>query len=390
VINTTLVKEGRPLPPVLEQSDEIGHLDLVFHEMAAALDEALRKERAVTQNVMDVICSLSDDFRIIQINPAATHTWGYELSEMQGRSLQDFVVQEDIERMVRVLGQLKSGEISAANLETRILCKNAEQRWMLWSIQWSVREATFYCVAHDINELKALEQLKQDFVNMITHDLKTPLMATQAFLDTLAIGAYGAISDSAVEKVRTVKGSLKRTANLIQQLLETERIRSGHLDLEFSKALVGSIIDSSIGMVEALAQEQGLKFICEGDRDLVITADKDRLVQVVQNLLSNAIKFSPPGSEIKLSWQVIPNKFLEVQVTDLGPGIDEKYKNSIFDRFQQAAQPNSTQLKGTGLGLAICKAIIEQHGGSIDFFNRPNQGTTFRFRLPLSPEHAHG
>jgi signal transduction histidine kinase len=294
----------------------------------------------------------------------------------------EFIVSEDLKKVRPILDQLTTGRLSNAQVEARLSCKNGTEKWMLWSIQWSKLEDSFYCVVHDINESKKIEQLKQDFANMITHDLKTPLMSTQAFLDILTAGAYGPLSENGIINVRRAKGSLSRLVDLLTQLLEIEKLSSGHVELQFSKVSVRSIVDTAIAMVESLAHEQKVDFLIEGDENVVLIADKDRIVQVMQNLLSNAIKFSPPNGKIAVAWSC-DQSVLQVQVMDQGPGVEKEYQDIIFEHFRQAPQPEKTKFRSSGLGLAICKAIVEEHKGSIGFLRNEGRGSTFWFRLPL-------
>jgi signal transduction histidine kinase len=133
--------------------------------------------------------------------------------------------------------------------------------------------------------------------------------------------------------------------------------------------------------VKTLADKEDIT-ITVSDVNTIVTADGDRLVQVIVNLLSNAIKFSPRGGKIAVD-VLTQEEWLEVRVVDEGRGIPEKYKALIFEKFQQVTSSDWRQKGGTGLGLAISKAIIDQLNGSIGVESEEGKGSTFWFRLPL-------
>lgn len=224
------------------------------------------------------------------------------------------------------------------------------------------------------------EQRKQEFVSIVSHDLKTPLTSLQMFLSMLGEGFYGELNEKGKQNVEACERSTDRLLNLIRDLLDIERLSAGKMDLEIKPVSISDVINRSVEAVEHFAQEQGVK-LAVPENDAQALGDSDRLVQVLVNLLSNSIKFSPPGGQVEVTVKQ-SDGFVEVRVIDQGRGVPEHMREAIFERFKQVDIKDAKEKKGTGLGLPICKAIVEQHNGSIGVESEDGKGSTFWFRLP--------
>lgn len=379
--NAQLLAEHQPLRRPVDGNDEIAQLDTMFHKMAITLEVASQRERAIIDNAKDVICSLTEDAVFKQMSPAAKQNWGFEPVELVTRPFSEFVVEEDRERLQRVLTEAKQQKETAMSIDVRMVRNDLSEGWMLWSIYWSPPDESYYCVAHDISDRKELDQMKADFVNMVSHDLRTPLTGMRAFLDSLSAGVYGELNKKGGQAAIRIQSSLTRLVNLVNDLLDVERMEAGRMEMRFGTYSLKHLIDASLDMVRAFADEQKVTVEVGEIVDADVLADLDRMVQVLQNLLANAIKFSPKGEVVTISSSLEPG-FVKVNVTDRGAGIAESDIAQIFDRFRQVA-PSKTGVKGgTGLGLAICKAILEQHNGTVGVESQVGKGSTFWFRIP--------
>lgn len=385
VDNTGRLARREPLNAPLDGSDEIAHLDRVFNEMAAALAAAARKERAIINNAVDVICSIYATGKFTAVNPASKAVLGYEPSELIGTSLVDIVVDEDVPRTLQAVEQSMNGE--TMSFENRIVKKDGNIVDVLWSVHWSADENSLFCVAHDITERKQIERMKREFVAMVSHDLRTPLTSIQGFLSLVSVGVYGELNESGQENCTIAEGNISRLIALINDLLDIEKMESGKLELTISGVTAQSIFERTHQAVVGFAEQQGIEveFV---NTDLELEADGDRLVQVLINLVSNAIKFSPKGSKVTMSSSSLDRGHtVEFRVVDRGRGIPEGFRDSIFDRFQQVEAADAKKKGGSGLGLAICKAIVERHGGTIGVESTEGAGSTFWFRIPADSDH---
>jgi signal transduction histidine kinase len=235
---------------------------------------------------------------------------------------------------------------------------------------------------HDMaRSLAELEQIKKDFVAMITHDLRTPMTSTMGFLELLGDGVYGPIPDKARDGANLAFRNVRRMIALINDLLDVEKLESGKWELSPESITLEPVVTRSVESVSVFAEQHKVKIAVE-PIDSTVYADGNRLVQVLVNLITNAVKFSPVDSSVTISART-KGDLVELRITDQGCGIPPQYRESIFDRFRQVRATDATQKGGTGLGLAICKAIVEQHGGSIGVESEEGKGSTFWFTVPV-------
>ena len=374
---------GQPLSRPLFVEDEIGELDLAFHKMAVALGEAVRKERAVVEQARDVICSIDADGKFIDVNPAAKESWLYELDYLIGRRVIDILAETDRADFNKAFSSSVS-DGGAATIETKILRKDGTSLDVLWSMSWSAAEKALFCVVLDNSERKEVERLKQSFVQMVTHDLRSPLTSMLGTLHILQETKDEPLEEGARSKVQRMERVTERLLKLVNDLLEVESMGQGKEKLRLRETSTGFIHEQAMAAVESLAQERKIKF--KEDVEIFdLTVDGDRIVQVIVNLLSNAIKFSPESQEIKLVIRKrVDNAYFSVE--DKGPGIPLEFQSDIFEPFKQVKEKGKRKKseEGTGLGLAIARAIVEAHDGAIGLESEAGQGARFWFNVPLT------
>jgi len=241
-------------------------------------------------------------------------------------------------------------------------------------------------VFHDMaDEIERVAKHKQELISMVSHDLRSPLMSVQVSLELIQSGALGERQARMDKEVNVASRNVKRLIELINDLLDIEKMEAGRLDMHITRQEILPIIDSAIDSVGSAAEKKGI-FIQRPLFDVVVDCDKQRLVQVLVNLLSNSIKFSPENGEIGIEVEDGADE-VKIKVRDDGPGIDAVARDKIFERFQQAenkGDKNETDRakKGTGLGLAICKAIVAGHDGRIGVDSELGKGSVFWFTLP--------
>lgn len=241
----------------------------------------------------------------------------------------------------------------------------------------------FHKMAQDLRDT---EQRKQEFVAMITHDLRTPLTSMRTLSTTLAEGAADRKDEDDCQRIRVVQRNLDRMINLVNDLLSMDKIEAGLLTLDISLVHFHDVLESSLESIRHLAEQRELA-ISADNFDVQAEIDQKRIGQVLVNLLSNAIKYSRHGSTVTIDAKS-DGTWLTVRVTDEGRGIPKEHIDKIFDRFKQVDKSDSTLQGGSGLGLAISKALIELHRGTIGVDSSPGKGSTFWFRLPLRQPRA--
>jgi signal transduction histidine kinase len=204
----------------------------------------------------------------------------------------------------------------------------------------------------------------------------------QGLLTLLGAGAYGELSKAAQAKVETAESDITRLVALTNDLLDTERLASGKLEITFAKAKVGETIHEAVESARTFADQHKVSLNVQADNDQVAEFDKQRIVQVLVNLITNAIKYSPQDSAVTIT-SGCDQKWLTISIIDKGRGVPVEYQESIFEKFQQVTESDAKEKGGKGLGLAICKSIIEQHKGTIGVDSENGSGSTFWIRIPL-------
>ncbi|HEY9787309.1 MAG TPA: ATP-binding protein [Candidatus Obscuribacterales bacterium] len=377
--NSVRLASRRELLPRISGTDEITDLDLSFHWMAEQLAELQRKERAMIDNATDVICSIKDDGHFINVNPAAKTVWGYDPEDLVGQRLLSIVRESDKERTLACLKEAIEHKMPLA-CENGIKRKDGTIVEVLWSGGWSDNDRALFCVAHDITERKRIEQLKRDFVAMVSHDLRTPLTNVQCFLEMIGDGMLDDSAELMKRKASHSKADVARLIGLINNLLDIEKLDAGKMELLLDRASVKSIVERSIYSIQSLAEQKSIQLRTDAP-ETEIRADEEKIVQVLVNLLSNAVKFSPE-SEVVLVHAFEDTTYVEFRVIDHGRGIRAEDCAKIFDRFEQVELSDSRMKGGSGLGLALCKSIVEAHGGIIGVNSTEGKGSTFWFRIP--------
>jgi signal transduction histidine kinase len=233
------------------------------------------------------------------------------------------------------------------------------------------------------DSVESANRMKREFMAMITHDIRTPLASMQGLMNLISRGVYGdQLSSKSKDSLDAVDHEFQRLIKMINDLLEVEQLESGKLQLNFEEVPMAYILEQAYQAVRGMAAQKKI-IVNIADSDAEVFADGDRMVRVLVNLLANAIRFSPENSKIDIT--ETPNgDWLEIRVSDQGPGIEAEYHNQIFDRFKQAGKSTGAKKSGAGLGLAICKDIVEAHGGSIGVESAVGKGTVFWFKIPRS------
>ncbi len=232
----------------------------------------------------------------------------------------------------------------------------------------------------DVTERHEIERFKNEFLGVVSHELRNPLTAIRGSLKMMMVGALGPQTEQAQKAITIAERSATRLIGLVNDLLDAEKLEAGKLDMQFELRPLYPILEMSVESVKAFADDHNV-IVQYAQTPSQVYADDHRIVQVMINLLSNAIKYSPKGSTVRIDINS-GSDMDEVRITDQGRGIPASHVNSLFQRFKQVERTDATAKGGTGLGLVICKAIIEQHMGTIGVESELGHGSTFWFKLP--------
>ena len=223
-------------------------------------------------------------------------------------------------------------------------------------------------------------RMRQEFVNMLTHDLRSPLTAILGTLEILEAGRAGTLDEHGERLVKLADRNGDRMMRLINDLLDVEKMSSGMLVMSIDDVCLDELLENVKASVDAWIEEHGIKLTLE-DTGLFVKADGEKLERVVFNLVANAIKYSPTGGTISISAKE-EGANVEVIVADQGQGIPTNQHENIFERFNQAHIGDGKEQGGSGLGLTICRSIITLLGGRIWVTSELGKGSQFHFTLP--------
>ena len=240
------------------------------------------------------------------------------------------------------------------------------------------------------DRLKELDKLKSGFVSNVSHELRTPLTAIGSLVDNMLDGLTGPLNTKQAHYISGIKDSTERLARLIHDLLDLSVIESGRMEIKPSTFQLSSLITEVVENLRPVARDKAIEL--DGgspNRDDLAWADRDKVTQVLTNLVTNAVKFTPNGGKVRIFLEPVESGYwLQVGVSDNGPGIPPEEAGRIFDEFYQIGQPGREKAKGVGLGLAICKKLIDMHGGQIRVESTPGAGSTFYFTVPAHVEQS--
>jgi PAS domain S-box-containing protein len=233
-------------------------------------------------------------------------------------------------------------------------------------------------------ELKKLNKLKTTFLNVTTHELRSPMTSIIGYLQMILKEKQGRLTSEQKKSLQICLNNSKRLNILIEDLLDFSRLESGTLKFVTEETNLYDMIDEIINTMNKPAEEKNIKLDSSIDEKLpILTIDSYRVKQVLINLVNNAIKFSSDGSPIHINAKKLKND-IQFEVQDFGRGIPEDKRNKIFETFYQVDTDKDRKVGGTGMGLSISRGIVMAHGGKIWVDSDESKGSIFKFTLPIS------
>lgn len=246
-------------------------------------------------------------------------------------------------------------------------------------------------VGRDVTVAREMEQMKANFLSMVSHELRAPLQTINGYLDVMINGIAGKLSTQQAEFARRARAGSERLTSQVDDLLLVSRRDAGRFTLNLADVDLAPLLTETVQDLEVVAEEASVSLISEVPLSLpLVRADGPRIAQVMRNLVTNAVKFTPSGGYVQVAAEVAKDHLL-LRVRDTGIGIASEHQERIFDRFYQVtgSTPHSRS-QGQGLGLAIVRIIVEGHGGRVDVQSMPHQGSTFTIYLPRAHAHTYG
>jgi len=382
--------------------EEISLLKAFGSQLGAALEnsqlyEEVNKSKAYIENLVenagDAVISTDTGDEILTWNRAAEVIFGYRKEEAIGQSLSILLPidrsseLEEIRNKIRLTGLIRNLEVRRKRKDGTII----EVALAVSPVQDKDGHIIgFLHLAKDITEkkryehrLKELDKMKSDFVSNVSHELRTPLTAIKGSVDNMLDGITGPLNEKQGRYLTRIKSNSDRLTRLINDILDLSRIEAGKIDLKSANLSVVQLAKEVADVLRTMAAEKLISLeVTSPDGGVNAWADRDKVTQVLMNLIGNAVKFTPQHGKVSVAVEKNGSQWIQVSVSDTGPGILPEEVNKIFAKFYQIAELGKHKAKGTGLGLAISKALVEMHGGKIWVESEVNRGSIFSFTLP--------
>jgi two-component system phosphate regulon sensor histidine kinase PhoR len=371
-------------------SREIGSLSESMNKMAAELRQRfdiITRQRVeletILSSMMEGVLAVDRNEKVIMINDSAAKTFGLDLEKAHGRSLQEVIRNSAIHK---VIGRSLTCH---EPIEKDVLIYDdllGERVMTIHCAPWEgVAEEKIGTLAvfNDVTRLRKLESIRREFVSNVSHELKTPVTAIKASVETLMGGAIN--NKETFERfLNIIERHADRLEAIIENLLSLSRIEQGdeNNEIRMVKQRLRAVLESAVQALNVKIDAKDIKAELACDDSITVKANRTMLEEAVINLLDNAIKFSNSKSIIRIKVTQTDSETV-IRVTDHGCGIEERHLDRIFERFYRVDKGRSRDQGGTGLGLAIVKHIARIHGGRVSVESAIGTGSSFSVHLPL-------
>jgi PAS domain S-box-containing protein len=356
------------------------------------LRDSEARKTAIFESALDCMITMNHDGRIVEFNPAAERTFGYNRHQVIGQKLSECIIPPQLraqhERSLATYLQTGRGKRLGKQIETLGMRADGST----FPVEIAViplhvgAQPLFTSFVRDITERKEIECLKDELVSTVSHELRTPLASLRGFAELMLQRDFPV--DKQREFLTIIRNESVRLTTLVNDFLDLQRLNGGHQLYRFSSLDFLPLVQEALAVFQ---QEASQHRLCLEVRTTVpmIRGDSDRLRQVLTNLLSNAVKFSPQGSTITVGIASEPSHIV-VRVTDQGIGIPEDSLGKLFSKFYRVDNAATRRIGGTGLGLALVKEIVEAHEGRVWVKSTYGAGSTFYFTLPVAEAAVEG
>lgn len=381
-------------------------------EMERKLTDSEERYRNLYESTNDGIFFMDTEGRITQCNRAFAELLGYEPGELVGSLQSDLTppewrqVDEDvIVNQLRQTGysdeytkefKKRDGAVIPVSVRVWTVDGSGDGSTGAWAIVRDISERrkyenfirdTIIRLEEANDRLRELDELKTEFVGMVSHELRAPLSAFETSLRALEALDEVAGSPEGAALMGVLDRGVRRLTQLVDDLLDITRIESGQLRLDTGKCDAVEMVDRNLNLYMGSFIEKGLELeFKHPDGPVAIECDNRRVGQVLTNLLSNALKFTDSGT-VTVEIDKKPTRVV-FSISDTGPGVPVELHTRVFEKFFSQDARSKGEKQGVGLGLAISKGIVEAHGGAIWVESPREGGAVFRFDLPLTPDHA--
>lgn len=355
----------------------------------AIMHSAIKNQRdrwySIYEDTSDGMAIVDEECIIKSINTSLNDMLGRANKELTDINISEIFHENEGRQLEK---ELKKGfEENKTHIEKKEVLLNTKSKYLWTAMKVSyIRSARDYKRAiisfEDISTVKELEQSKNDFISIVSHELRNPVTLIKGFLSLVLKKEYGKLNEKQRKFLYKALDSSDRMANLLEHILDVNRIIVGKVDLQLEAVDVLKILDIARKDLSPNQEAKNIKILLRNHvgKKVKVLADKERFYQILYNLLDNAIKYSHPNTKIRVNISEKDDQIV-FSVSDSGVGISKDKEKVLFEKFSRIDNSFSVTAGGFGLGLYIVKNLIKAHGGMIEVESKEGVGATFRFNL---------
>jgi len=384
--------------PEMATDDELHDLSLAYNRMVEDLRrfgeyrfDELVAEKAKTEGIIysseDGVVLTDQQGHVQLINPKALEVLGLmdeNRESVSGRPIWSFVKDDRMSVALR-----ESVEITTphASREVNLSAEGVRRYYTVAVSRITPPEASasnvwVVLVLRNITAEKELDQLKDDFLQSLTHDLRSPMTAVRGYLQVLSEEMAGPVNPEQKKMLHIMENASTKLLHIVSNLLDTAKMSAGKLRLNLAECNLRQLVPNTVEILHTEAAKKKITLTLDMPDEIpILKVDPTMIERVLINLIGNAIKFTPEGGFVTVKFTDLADR-VQGQVTDTGIGFASEFMSRIFKKFEQVSGTRG----GTGLGLAICKFIVDAHLGEINVRSKSGEGTTFTFIIPKGLE----
>ncbi len=355
------------------------------------IDRQRSKLDIILEGIGDGVFAVDKDFIITRFNKVATQLTGFTAKEAVGKKFDEILEfrkeKDDSLYYDFIFDAVKKGDIQTMANHTYVVRKDSSTLAVADSAAPIIDDegnvSGCVVVFRDVAKEREVNKMKDEFISVASHQLRTPLTGVKWFLQILSKEEDGKLSTKQREYIMNVYNSNERMIKLVDDLLSVSRIDTGRkFDIKKKKINLVEVLNNTIRIQSVIAKVRDIEIICQKScpTKLVVNADADKLMEVFSNILSNAIKYSKDKGKVMIGYKEEKESYV-FSIRDNGLGIPEEQQDKVFSKFFRAENVKKHQVGGTGLGLYIAQSIIDAHGGDIWFESKESKGTTFYIKI---------
>lgn len=377
-------------------------------QLQREIEEERNKMEAILQGMADLLVAVDSSGAIISLNRKAEEVLHISREKALGKQIGEVLKADVSPEQLPCMVTLRTG---APCLDTEYSIISRRRKIPVLASATPLITASGALlgsveIIRDISALKVLEQEREDFVSMLTHDLKTPITAVVGSIDLVRDGHLGQINGEQRSYLDSAVESCKEMVDMINTLLDVHRFEAGQMKMMQQEEYPAMLLQRTVSTYRTVAEREDIRLSLDiGETLPLVSIDRNMFARLMGNLLSNALKFTPAGGEIVITAdcprtlaslrEAIPDslyppdaladyrRYLHIAVRDTGVGIPADALSAIFDRFVQARSRRAGKTKGTGLGLAYCRKVMDAHGGFIWAESVEERGCSLHVLFPM-------